>query len=201
MSFSITVWRGFRRLLGQQLAFLPTKNRSPLEILILATLGCILAAALKYPNRAFLTTARPDLKERKVDTPQLPLLGNLVQMIRNRHQQLHLFHQMFLEHGDFMSMTIPGVGRIHWVNNPRFMEHILKTNFDNYVKGDFFRRQLADILGNGIFVSDGAEWRFHRKTAANIFATRLYRDLVQGAFKSSAHDLCSVLDRRHFGEA
>ncbi|KAG0083515.1 hypothetical protein BGZ93_001752 [Podila epicladia] len=196
----MNLWMGFKRLLGQQLALLPTKNRSPLEILILATLGCVLAAALKYPNRAFLTIARPDLKARRVDTPQLPLLGNLVQMIRNRHQQLHFIHQLFLEYGDLMSMSILGVGRIHWVNNPKFMEHILKINFDNYVKGDFFRWQLSDILGSGIFVSDGAEWRFHRKTAANIFTTRLYRDLVQGAFKSSAHDLCSVLDR-HLGEA
>ncbi|KAG0339204.1 hypothetical protein BG000_002628 [Podila horticola] len=143
MTLSITAWIGFKRLLDQQLSPHRSRKRSPLEYLILATLGCVLAAALKYPNRAFLTSARPDLKERKVDTPGLPLLAN----------------------------------------------------FDNYIKGDFFRWQLTDILGKGIFVSDGAEWRFHRKTASNIFTTRLYRDLVQGAFRSSAHDLCSVLDR------
>ncbi|KAG0347394.1 hypothetical protein BG005_000184 [Podila minutissima] len=200
MSFSITVWRGFRRLLDQQLALLPTKNRSPLEILIIATLGCVLAAAFKYPNRAFRTIARPDLKARKVDAPQLPLVGSLVQMIRNQNRQLHFIHELFLEYGDFVSMSIPVVGRIHWVNNPKFMEHILKTNFDNYIKGDITSHQLSDILGNGIFVADGAVWRFHRKTAANIFTTRLYRDLVQGAFKSGAHNLCNVLDR-HPGEA
>ncbi|KAG0088901.1 hypothetical protein BGZ92_005585 [Podila epicladia] len=102
MSYSITVWRGFKRLLGQQLALLPTKNRSPLEILILATLGCVLAAAFKYPNRAFRTIARPDLKARKVETPQLPLVGSLVQMIQNRNQQLHYIQQLFLEYGDFV---------------------------------------------------------------------------------------------------
>ncbi|KAG0039884.1 hypothetical protein BGZ82_006289 [Podila clonocystis] len=200
MTLPITVWIGFKRLLDKQLALHKTKKRSSLEYLILATLGCILAAALKYPNRAFLTAARPDLKARRIDTPGLPLLGSLVQVIRNRHQQLHFFQQGFLEHGDIMSMTILGIGRVHFVNNPKFMEHILKTNFDNYIKGDVFRWQLTDILGKGIFVSDGAEWRFHRKTASNIFTTRLYRDLVQGAFKSSAQDLCSVLDQ-HSGEA
>ncbi|KAF9331640.1 hypothetical protein BG006_005524, partial [Podila minutissima] len=74
-------------------------------------------------------------------------------------------------------------------------------NFENYIKGEITSRQLSDILGNGIFVADGAVWRFHRKTAANIFTTRLYRDLVQGAFKSSANNLCSVLNHRCLGEA
>lgn len=67
------------------------------------------------------------------------------------------------------------------------------ANFDNYVKGDMFRSQLTDILGRGIFVADGEEWRFHRKTASNIFTTKLYRSLVLGPFKSSAHDFCSHL--------
>lgn len=68
------------------------------------------------------------------------------------------------------------------------------ANFDNYVKGDIFRQQLTDILGRGIFVSDGDEWRFHRKTASNIFTTKFYRSLVRGAFRASADDLCTVFD-------
>lgn len=67
------------------------------------------------------------------------------------------------------------------------------ANFENYVKGDIFRSQLTDILGRGIFVADGEEWRFHRKTASNLFTTKLYRGLVQNAFKSSAHDFCQHL--------
>lgn len=67
------------------------------------------------------------------------------------------------------------------------------ANFENYVKGDTFRWQLTDILGRGIFVADGDEWRFHRKTAANLFTTKLYRSLVENAFKSSSHDFCQHL--------
>ncbi|KAF9202080.1 hypothetical protein BGZ59_002340, partial [Podila verticillata] len=37
-------------------------------------------------------------------------------------------------------------------------------------------------------------------TASNIFTTRLFHDFVQGAFKTSGQDLCTVLDR-HSGEA
>ena len=76
-----------------------------------------------------------------------------------------------------------------------FSSRFSKANFDNYVKGDMFRWNLTDILGRGIFVADREEWRFHRKTASNIFTTKLYRSLVEGAFKSSAEDFSTVLDR------
>ncbi|KAI7818162.1 cytochrome P450 [Gamsiella multidivaricata] len=72
---------------------------------------------------------------------------------------------------------------------------IILANFDNYIKGKIFRDQLTDILGRGIFVSDQDAWRFHRKTAANIFTTKLYRQLVEGAFHDTGLDLCSVLEK------
>ncbi|KAG0230597.1 hypothetical protein BGW42_000861 [Actinomortierella wolfii] len=38
-------------------------------------------------------------------------------------------------------------------------------------------------------IDDGAEWRMQRKTASNVFTTRLFRDLVQHAFKETAYEL------------
>ncbi|KAL9253806.1 Cytochrome P450 94C1-like protein [Drosera capensis] len=50
--------------------------------------------------------------------------------------------------------------------NPANVEHILKTNFDNYPKGSPFSAILGDFLGRGIFVADGENWRFQRKIAS-----------------------------------
>ncbi|KAG0009079.1 hypothetical protein BGZ81_003648, partial [Podila clonocystis] len=41
------------------------------------------------------------------------------------------------------------------VNSPEILEYILKTNFNNYIKGKIFYNQLRDILGHRTFVSDG----------------------------------------------
>ncbi|KAI7825667.1 hypothetical protein BC939DRAFT_502117 [Gamsiella multidivaricata] len=59
---------------------------------------------------------------------------------------------------------MPVLGRVIVVNLPEFMEHILKTNLGNYVKGDLFRwaPQISSIVG---------------------------------AFKSSAHAFCDVIER------
>ncbi|GAB2242453.1 hypothetical protein Droror1_Dr00019228 [Drosera rotundifolia] len=50
--------------------------------------------------------------------------------------------------------------------NPDNVEHMLKTNFDNYPKGSPFSAILGDFLGRGIFVADGDNWRFQRKIAS-----------------------------------
>ncbi len=47
---------------------------------------------------------------------------------------------------------------------------ILQTNFDNFVKGEEFSVRFDPLLGSGIFNSDGHQWYFARKLAANIFS-------------------------------
>jgi len=69
------------------------------------------------------------------------------------------------------------------------------AKFNLYEKGALVRNNLKDIFGDGIFLADHDSWRFHRKTAANIFTTKLYRQLSQGAFTDSAIQLCEVFDK------
>ena len=42
------------------------------------------------------------------------------------------------------------------VTDPACVEHILKNNFDNYEKGPEFSSRFRDVLGHGIFNSDGS---------------------------------------------
>ncbi|KAL2328483.1 hypothetical protein Fmac_021910 [Flemingia macrophylla] len=51
-------------------------------------------------------------------------------------------------------------------SNPDNVEHILKTNFQNYPKGKPFSAILGDLLGKGIFNVDGDSWKFQRKMAS-----------------------------------
>ncbi|KAF9909508.1 hypothetical protein EC991_008490 [Linnemannia zychae] len=183
---------GLKRFIQRQLQS-RNRTRTIFEYVILATMGLFVGAIIKYPNRAFLTRARPDLKDKALKG--YPLLGNMPQMLKNSEDSLGHMNEGFKHFGDFFSLTIPLFGRVILVNAPEHFEHVLKINFNNYIKGSIFRDQLKDILGKGIFVSDQEDWRFHRKTAANIFTTKLYRQLVSGAFQQTGLDLCSVLDR------
>ncbi|KAL8158490.1 hypothetical protein V2J09_000027 [Rumex salicifolius] len=66
--------------------------------------------------------------------------------------------------------------QIHVLRNtvtadPTNVEHILRTNFDVYVKGKQHRVILGDLLGHGIFVVDGHHWRFQRKVASTALGS------------------------------
>ncbi|KAF9115735.1 hypothetical protein BGX27_006682 [Mortierella sp. AM989] len=160
---------------------------------LVAVLGLLFLIA-KYPNRAIGTRARPDLKS--VSINGLPLLGYTLQLMWNRHNFLRYVMSFFELSGQpVMTTTILGLGRIIGINNPELLEHVLKTNFENYEKGPVINENLRQALGDGIFNSDGALWRFHRKTASHVFSTKIYRDLVDGSFQTHTEQLCSILDR------
>lgn len=49
-------------------------------------------------------------------------------------------------------------------------------NFENYVKGPRAIEVSRDLLGHGIFNSNGEQWRWQRKSASLIFNVKNFRD-------------------------
>ncbi|KAK7274402.1 hypothetical protein RIF29_15487 [Crotalaria pallida] len=79
--------------------------------------------------------------------------------------------------------------------DPRNLEHILKTRFDNYPKGPTWHAVFHDLLGDGIFNSDGDTWLFQRKTAALEFTTRTLRQAMARWVTRAIKDrLCVILE-------
>lgn len=61
------------------------------------------------------------------------------------------------------------------LTNEENVRHVLSKNFENYVKGNEFQAWLSEFLGHGVFASDGAIWKHHRKIASHMFSRRLLR--------------------------
>ncbi|KAF5737935.1 Cytochrome P450 family 86 subfamily B polypeptide 1 isoform 1 [Tripterygium wilfordii] len=62
--------------------------------------------------------------------------------------------------------------------DPRNLEHLLKTKFSNFPKGHYFRDNLRDLLGEGIFNADDEVWQKQRKTASIEFHSAKFRQLT-----------------------
>jgi cytochrome P450 len=77
--------------------------------------------------------------------------------------------------------------------DPANVEHILKSNFANYVKGKFIHETMEDILGDGIFNVDGEQWRKQRKLASLEFSTRNLKDFSSVVFREKAVKLSKIL--------
>ncbi|XP_045786484.1 cytochrome P450 86A1-like [Trifolium pratense] len=80
--------------------------------------------------------------------------------------------------------------------HPKNLEHILKTRFDNYPKGPKWQTAFHDLLGQGIFNSDGETWLMQRKTAALEFTTRtLKQAMARWVNRSIKNRLWCILDK------
>lgn len=114
-----------------------------------------------------------------------PLLGSLPGLIENS-ERLHdwIFDNLRACGGTYQTCiwAVPFLakkqGLVTVTCDPKNLEHILKTRFDNYPKGPKWQAVFHDLLGQGIFNSDGDTWRFQRKTAALEFTTRTLRQAM-----------------------
>jgi cytochrome P450 len=108
-----------------------------------------------------------------------PLFGHLPQYLRNRHRTADWLAEV-LAAAPTNTVVMHLAGGLHGVltANPANVEHILRTNFENYPKGDRFLTILHDFLGTGIFNADRETWRVQRKTASFEFNTRSLRSFV-----------------------
>ncbi|KAL2478749.1 Cytochrome [Forsythia ovata] len=80
--------------------------------------------------------------------------------------------------------------------DPKNLEHILRTRFDNYPKGPTWQAVFHDLLGQGIFNSDGDTWLVQRKTAALEFTTRTLRQAMgRWVNRAIKNRFCPILKR------
>ncbi|KAK8595430.1 hypothetical protein V6N13_016799 [Hibiscus sabdariffa] len=113
-----------------------------------------------------------------------PLLGALPDFLRNRHRFLD-WTTGILRRCPTNTAVFRRPGKVHGVitANPLNVEYVLKTNFENYPKGERFIWILKDFLGQGIFNSDGDLWRIQRKTASYEFNTRSLRNFIMDSVR------------------
>lgn len=64
------------------------------------------------------------------------------------------------------------VRRFHMVMDPPSLKRILKDKADDYPKSEEAQAMLRPALGNGLFLAEGAHWRWQRRAAMPVFAPR-----------------------------
>jgi cytochrome P450 len=80
------------------------------------------------------------------------------------------------------------------INDPESIEFILSTKFDSYVKKGFVTDVLRDLLGQGIFVSDGHQWYTQRKLGVKVFTTKSFKYLLDHVLSENISVFLSVLN-------
>eukprot|EP01120_Amphizonella_sp_Union-15-10_P001665 TRINITY_DN11816_c0_g1_i1.p1 TRINITY_DN11816_c0_g1~~TRINITY_DN11816_c0_g1_i1.p1 ORF type:complete len:470 (+),score=66.38 TRINITY_DN11816_c0_g1_i1:57-1466(+) len=111
-------------------------------------------------------------------------------------QRLSITKNFTLKYGLTISVyNVIGVRTI-WALEPECVKHILKTNFNNYIKGASFRKMFNDLLGDGIFNTNGDSWKSQRKVASHLFKTLNLKTFMLNVFVKHGHVVCDILDKK-----
>ena len=127
----------------------------------------------------------------------LPIIGNTLFMSSDSSTILQRLASMLHKHTQIKlyipGKTLFGLRRWIFINDAKSMEHIMKHNFNNYPKGDVMKDVFADLLGNGIFNTDGAMWKMHRKISSTIFTISSLHHYMTDVFTKHAETTVNSL--------
>jgi cytochrome P450 len=111
--------------------------------------------------------------------PQLPVLGNLLDL---RRDSLGFFLGLSRRCGD-VGYFHAGPRRVVFVNSPELINTVLVQHADNFEKTPNMRNYLGPVLGNGLLTSLNAFHKRQRKLIAPAFQHRHvagYADIMAG---------------------
>ncbi|KAE7997751.1 hypothetical protein FH972_002355 [Carpinus fangiana] len=127
-----------------------------------------------------------------------PIIGSFLAVLANRNRGLQWISDIVQVSPSATYVLHRNVAtRVVLTANPAVVQHILKTHFHNYGKGNIFPETLKDLLGNGIFNVDGESWKFQRQLASHEFNTKSLRKFVETVVDTEISDrlipiLCSA---------
>lgn len=101
----------------------------------------------------------------------LPLLGGSLDYTRD---PLTYLLNARKECGDVAYLRLYGMAA-YFINHPDLIERVMVTDNRHYQK-DYFLRRMREILGQGLFTSDGEEWRLQRRLMQPAF----HRERIAG---------------------
>ncbi|XP_045790593.1 cytochrome P450 704B1-like [Trifolium pratense] len=125
-----------------------------------------------------------------------PFLGAAIEQLMN-YDRMHDWLVQYFSMSKTVVVPMPFT-TYTYIADPINVEHVLKTNFNNYPKGEVYHSYMEVLLGHGIFNVDGELWKKQRKTASLEFASRNLRDFSTKVFKEYALKLSSILNQASY---
>ena len=130
---------------------------------------------------------------KSLNNPEYPPVRGTVFSLLFHFNSLYDYLTTIAAKDSTFRILLPSPKSFIYTTEPRNIEHVLKTSFNKYPKGDNTPEITADLFGEGIFLADGEAWRHQRKLASSEFSTRVLRDFSCIVFRRNAAKLARVV--------
>lgn len=105
----------------------------------------------------------------------VPLVGNTYHYQRDPFTFMQACRDAY---GDVVKLQL-GPEEAYMLSNPETIEEILVHEADNYGKANFGDQAVDDLLGQGMLLSEGGQWRDQRQRAQPAFKMDRIRELTE----------------------
>ncbi|MCD9640002.1 hypothetical protein HAX54_025013 [Datura stramonium] len=127
-------------------------------------------------------------KSTKIPT-SYPIIGSYFSILANKERRIQWTCEVLQTTSNLTFTLIRPFGfRQIFTANPSNVQHILKTHFHIYQKGDVFKTTMADFLGDGIFNVDGEIWKYQRQVSSHEFNTKSLRKFVENVVDAELNE-------------
>ncbi|OMO77481.1 Cytochrome P450 [Corchorus olitorius] len=136
-------------------------------------------------------TAKLSKKQRKNKPKYHPIAGTVFNQFLHFEKLHHYMTDLAAKYKTYRLLS-PLRSEVY-TSEPANVEYMLKTNFQNFGKGDYNYSLLSDLLGDGIFTVDGDKWRQQRKVSSYEFSTKVLRDFSSVIFRKNVAILAKMV--------
>jgi len=98
-------------------------------------------------------------------------------------------------HGDTFRFYFGGVKEAIVTIDPVVIQHVLKTNAENYHKSEIQKKRMGHFLGKGLLTTEGEAWKTQRRLIQSGFE-RKQLEVLSGIMQNSLADSLQDFDRQ-----
>ncbi len=98
-------------------------------------------------------------------------------------------------HGETFRFYFGGVKEAIVTTNPVVIQHVLKTNSENYHKSEIQKKRMGHFLGKGLLTTEGEAWRTQRRLIQTGFE-RKQLEVLSSIMQDSLTDSLRGFDRQ-----
>jgi cytochrome P450 len=113
-------------------------------------------------------------------------------MARNPIEVLAKYTELF---GDTFRCYLGGIKEVIITTNPAVMQHVLKTNADNYQKSEIQVKRMGHFLGKGLLTTHGEAWKTQRRLIQKGF-DRKQLEALSSIMQDSLSDSLQSFDKQ-----
>jgi cytochrome P450 len=111
------------------------------------------------------------------------------------HNPVRVLSKYTQLHGDTFRFYFGGVKEAIVTTNPGVIQHVLKTNAENYHKSEIQVKRMGHFLGKGLLTTHGEAWRTQRRLIQTGFE-RKQLEVLSASMQDSLADSLRDFDRQ-----